>query len=132
MTDDTLPDGAGRPDAPAPAKAAPPLDAAAVDTAAVDTAGKRLASDDGKEEIFQFPCDFPIKVIGKAHPDFAETIMKVVETLAPDFDRSRVETRPSSGGNYTGLTVTINAQSRAQLDAIYMALTGHPMVKIVL
>lgn len=128
MTDDTFPDGVERPDASATAKAA----SAVPDTAAVDTASKRQASDDGKEEIFQFPCDFPIKVMGKAHPDFAETIMKVVETLAPDFDRSRVETRPSSGGNYTGLTVTINAQSRAQLDAIYMALTGHPMVKIVL
>lgn len=102
------------------------------DLTSTDPAAKRLASDDGKEEIFNFPCDFPIKVMGKTHPDFADTIMAVVEKLAPDFDRSRTETRPSSGGNYTGLTVNINAQSRAQLDAIYMALTGHPMVKIVL
>ena len=44
----------------------------------------------------------------------------------------RVETRPSSGGNYVGLTVTVRAQSREQLDDIYRALTGHPMVKVVL
>lgn len=93
---------------------------------------KDLASDNGKEEIFNFPCDFPIKVMGKTHPEFAETIMALVEQHDPDFDRSRVETRPSSGGNYTGLTVTITAHSRAQLDEVYLALTGHPMVSIVL
>lgn len=102
------------------------------DLAHTDPASKSLASDDGKEEIFKFPCDFPIKVMGKADPAFAETIMAVVEKLVPDFDRSRVETRPSSGGNYTGLTVNITARSRAQLDEVYLALTGHPMVKIVL
>jgi len=49
-----------------------------------------------------------------------------------EVDASRVETRPSSGGNYTGLTVTVRATSREQLDDIYRALTGHPMVKVVL
>lgn len=93
---------------------------------------KDLASDNGKEEIFKFPCDFPIKVMGKVHPDFADTIMALMEQHDPTFDRSRVEVRSSSGGNYTGLTVNITAQSRAQLDQIYLALTGHPMVKIVL
>jgi putative lipoic acid-binding regulatory protein len=94
--------------------------------------GKDLASDNGKEEIFKFPCDFPIKVMGKTAPEFPETVMSLVETLAPDFDRTRVETRASGGGNYTGLTVTINAQSRAQLDDIYRALTSHPAIKYVL
>jgi len=97
-----------------------------------DPASKSLASDDGKEEIFKFPCDFPIKVMGKTAPAFPETVMSLVETLAPDLDRSRVETRASGGGNYTGLTVTINAQSRAQLDDIYRALTSHPDIKYVL
>ena len=94
--------------------------------------GKDLASDNGHEEIFKFPCDFPIKVMGKTAPEFSETVMSLVEALAPDFDRKRVETRSSGGGNYTGLTVTINAQSRAQLDDIYRALTSHPDIKYVL
>lgn len=94
--------------------------------------GKDLASDNGKEEIFKFPCDFPIKVMGKTAPEFPDTVMSLVEALAPDFDRSRVETRASGGGNYTGLTVTVNAQSRAQLDDIYRALTSHPAIKYVL
>lgn len=84
------------------------------------------------DTLFEFPCDFPIKVMGKAHPEFADTIVTVVKQFDPDVDASRVETRPSSGGNYTGLTVTVRAMSRAHLDDIYRALTGHPMVKVVL
>jgi len=109
-----------------------PADEHAAASLPATLAPKDIASDNGKEEIFQFPCDFPIKVMGKVHPDFAETIMTLMEQHDPTFDRSRVETRASSGGNYTGLTVNVTAQSRAQLDQIYLALTGHPMVKVVL
>lgn len=84
------------------------------------------------DSLFEFPCDFPIKVMGKSHPEFAETIVTVVQQFDAGVDASRVETRPSSGGNYTGLTVTVRATSRAHLDDIYRALTGHPMVKVVL
>jgi putative lipoic acid-binding regulatory protein len=51
---------------------------------------------------------------------------------APDLDLNTVEVRQSRTGKYLSLTVTIRAQSRAQLDAIYLALTAHPMVKVVL
>ncbi|MFB9126903.1 DUF493 family protein [Paraburkholderia dipogonis] len=84
------------------------------------------------ESLFEFPCDFPIKIMGKSHPEFAETIVTVVRQFDNEVDASRVETRPSSGGNYTGLTVMVRATSREQLDDIYRALTGHPMVKVVL
>jgi len=84
------------------------------------------------DELFDFPCDFPIKVMGKSHPEFQDTIVDVLKAFDKDFDGSRVETRPSSGGNYTGLTCTVRAQNRAHLDDIYRALTGHPMVKVVL
>ncbi|MFM0508334.1 DUF493 family protein [Paraburkholderia sp. RL17-373-BIF-A] len=84
------------------------------------------------ESLFEFPCDFPIKIMGKSHPQFAETIVTVVRQFDNEVDASRIETRPSSGGNYTGLTVTVRATSREQLDDIYRALTGHPMVKVVL
>ena len=84
------------------------------------------------DSLFEFPCDFPIKVMGKSHPEFAETIVTVVKQFDTEVDPSRVEMRPSSGGNYTGLTVTVRATSRAHLDDIYRALTGHPRVKVVL
>ncbi|MFP6557145.1 DUF493 family protein [Paraburkholderia sp. B3] len=85
-----------------------------------------------KATLIEFPCDFPIKVMGKTHPEFAPTIVGVIRTFDAGFDEGAVETRPSSGGNYTGLTVTVRATSQAHLDDIYRALTGHPMVKIVL
>jgi uncharacterized protein len=84
------------------------------------------------DDLFDFPCDFPIKVMGKAHPEFHDAIVTVIREYDGEFDVTRIETRPSSGGNYTGLTITVRAQSRAHLDDIYRALTGHPMVKIVL
>ncbi|MCP1120638.1 YbeD family protein [Robbsia andropogonis] len=93
---------------------------------------KDSASEDGKEEIFDFPCDFPLKVMGQAGPDFQETVLKLVEQYDATLDRSKVEVRPSSSGKYTGLTVIIRAQSRAQLDDIYRAVTAHPTVKFVL
>jgi uncharacterized protein len=85
-----------------------------------------------KESLIEFPCDFPIKVMGKTHPEFTQTIVAVIRTFDGAFDERAIETRPSSGGNYTGLTVTVRAESQVHLDDIYRALTGHPMVKIVL
>ena len=84
------------------------------------------------ESLIEFPCDFPIKVMGKSHPEFADTIVTVIQQFDTGFDVTRVESRPSSGGNYTGLTVTVRALNREHLDDIYRALTGHPMVQVVL
>ncbi|WGS50238.1 DUF493 family protein [Paraburkholderia sp. D15] len=85
-----------------------------------------------KTSLLEFPCDFPIKIMGKTHPEFTDTIVEVVRKFDSGVDASRLETRPSSGGNYTGLTITVRATSQQQLDDIYRALTGHPMVKVVL
>ncbi|CAM2147978.1 MULTISPECIES: DUF493 family protein [Paraburkholderia] len=85
-----------------------------------------------KTTLIEFPCDFPIKVMGKTHPEFQDTIIAVLREFDGGFDTATIETRPSSGGNYTGLTVTVRATSQPHLDDIYRALTGHPMVKIVL
>ena len=63
---------------------------------------------------------------------FAETISQRVRSHDPSFDPASIEMRPSRNGNYLGLTVTVTAQSREQLDTIYRALTSHPMVKVVL
>jgi len=82
--------------------------------------------------VLQFPCSFPIKIMGRCVDGFAEQVCALVKGYAPDFDPSSIEMRPSRNGNYLGLTVTIDAQSQAQLDSLYQALTKHPMVKIVL
>ena len=85
-----------------------------------------------KDTLLEFPCDFPIKIMGKAEDTFAEVVLSIVTKHAPDFDATRMELRTSSGGNYLSITCTIVAQSKPQLDAIYMDLTAHPMVKVAL
>ena len=79
-----------------------------------------------------FPTDFPIKIMGLNRLEFEPQIVAIVRAHAPDLDDTMVEVRQSSAGKYLSLTVTIRAQSRAQLDAIYMELTRHPLVKVVL
>lgn len=82
--------------------------------------------------LLEFPCAFPIKVMGVHTDDFAQQIVAVVQVHAPDFAAETVAIRESSGGKYLSLTLTLQAQSQAQLDALYRALTGHPAVKFVL
>lgn len=85
-----------------------------------------------KESVIEFPTRFPIKVMGARHDDFSQTIFELVRVHAPDLVAEDIELRVSSGGNYISLTVTVMAISQAQLDSIYRAVTGHPMVKYVL
>lgn len=85
-----------------------------------------------EDSLLEFPCDFPIKIMGARSDDFAQTMVAIVLRHAPDFQAETVEMRASSGGNYLSLTCTIRATSRAQLDQLYRDLTGHPAVKVVL
>lgn len=85
-----------------------------------------------REELMEFPCRFPLKVMGERHDAFVTTVVEVVRVHAPDLELEDVVARDSSGGRYQALTVTVNATSRQQLDTIYLALTSHEMVKFVL
>lgn len=82
--------------------------------------------------LLVFPTDFPVKIMGRAVEGFAEAIIAIVHEHAPDFDAATLERRTSKDGNYLSVTATIRATSREQLDALYRALTGHPLVKVVL
>lgn len=84
------------------------------------------------EQLLQFPCDFPVKIMGAAVDGFAQAVLAVVLRHAPDFDAASMEMRPSKAGNYLSLTCTLRATSQDQLDALYRELSGHPMVKVVL
>ena len=84
------------------------------------------------DALIEYPVDFPIKVMGKRVDHFAQTIASVVRVHAPDFDETTLEMRPSREGTYLRVTVTVRATSRAQLDAIYTDLSGHPLVSVVL
>jgi uncharacterized protein len=90
------------------------------------------ASDGTGPRGLEFPTEFPIKIMGRRDDGFAQAIVEVVLQHAPDFDVSTLEMRSSKDANYLSLTATVRAVSREQLDALYRALTSHPMVKIVL
>lgn len=89
-------------------------------------------ADETRPTLLEFPCDFPIKIMGARVDEFAQAVVEVVLRHAPDFDARRVEMRPSRKGNYLALTCTIRAVSQSQLDALYRELTAHPLVKVVL
>lgn len=84
------------------------------------------------ESLVEYPSDFPLKIFGAQHPDFAQSILEVVIRHAPDFDAACMEMRASKTAKYISLTCTIRATSRAQLDAVYRELCDHPLVKMVL
>jgi putative lipoic acid-binding regulatory protein len=79
-----------------------------------------------------FPCEFPIKVMGRTQDGFAQAVVAVVQRHAPDFDAATLEMRSSRAGKYLSVTATIRATSRAQLDDLYRDLSSHPMVTMVL
>ena len=88
--------------------------------------------DPRKDSLIEYPSIFPIKVMGAMVDGFAEALVEVAMQFDPGFDTSTMELRPSKAGNYLGVTLHITATSREPLDDLYRALTGHPMVKIVL
>ncbi len=84
------------------------------------------------QTLLEFPCQFPIKIMGLTRDDFAQTILEIVSRHAPDFDGATMEMRSSSNAKYLSLTCTINATSKTQLDNLYRELSKHEMVKVVL
>lgn len=85
-----------------------------------------------EQSLIEYPSAFPIKVMGAQVEGFVAAIAAVARRFDPAFDAATIEQRPSKGGNYLGLTITLTATSREQLDEIYRTLTAHPMVKVVL
>jgi putative lipoic acid-binding regulatory protein len=84
------------------------------------------------ESLIVYPSAFPIKVMGSRVEGFVEDLIAVAQEFDPSFAPETVELRPSKGGNYLGVTLTVTATSREQLDALYVRLTSHPSVKVVL
>lgn len=91
-----------------------------------------MTAESGNESLLTFPCVFPLKVVGRREDGYAQTVVEIVRRHAPDFHPDTLEMRPSKNARYLSLTVTINARSREQLDALYSELSKHPMVIMVL
>jgi putative lipoic acid-binding regulatory protein len=85
-----------------------------------------------EQSLIQYPSAFPIKVMGLQVEGFEAAMVAVALQFDPAFDASTIERRPSSAGKYLGLTLTVTATSREQLDELYRTLSTHPMVRVVL
>jgi uncharacterized protein len=85
-----------------------------------------------EQSLISYPCAFPIKVMGAQVAGFEAAMVALARQFDAGFDGASIERRPSSTGKYLGLTLTVTATSREQLDELYRTLSTHPMVKVVL
>ena len=84
------------------------------------------------DSLIEYPSRFPIKVMGAKVDGFVHAVSQIALQFDPQFDAETIELRESRGGKYLGVTITITATSREQLDELYRTLSTHPMVRIVL
>lgn len=85
-----------------------------------------------RETLIEFPCRFPIKVMGEAHAEFLESVEACIARHLPDRESVDVVHRESRAGNYVGVTITLTATSQEQLDILYRALGQCARVRMVL
>jgi putative lipoic acid-binding regulatory protein len=91
-----------------------------------------MANSTGEDTLLEFPTDFPVKIMGLATDDFRSLALGIVTRHFGDLAPDKIEERPSANGKYLGLTVTVRATSKAQLDALYMELTSCQQVLVAL
>lgn len=85
-----------------------------------------------KESLIDFPCDFPVKMVGRAADEFETLVLAIVARHAPDFEKESAVSRLSRDGNFVSITCTIVARSQEQLDGLYQELSDHELVLMAL
>lgn len=84
------------------------------------------------ETLFEFPCQFPIKIMGNKSADLKNIVLAALKSVGVDPKLAEIETRESSGGTYLSVTALFKAESKEQLDKLYQSLSSHPDIKMVL
>lgn len=84
------------------------------------------------ETIFEFPCQFPIKIMGNKAVDLTKIVLAALSSVGVDAKHAEIETRESSGGTYLSVTALFKAESKEQLDTLYQLLSSNPDIKMVL
>lgn len=82
--------------------------------------------------LLEFPCRIDVKVMGRAEQDFTTLVTKLVRQHVPDLSDSAIRTRPSRNGNYVAVTISVYAESRDQMDALYRELSAHEKIALAL
>ncbi len=80
----------------------------------------------------KFPCDFPIKVMGRSDSGFEAKALGIVRHHVPDFEADNMRSAASRNGNYLSVTFTVRMSNREQLDDLYRELTACKTVLMVL
>jgi len=86
----------------------------------------------GKSTLLEFPCEFPIKAMGRSNSGLAQRVLALVQEEAPEVTMESLRVSDSRNGNYESVTITIQARSKEQLDRIYLALTACEAVLMAL
>jgi len=86
----------------------------------------------GNGSPFEFPCDIPVKVFGRNDDAFRDAVLAIVRIYFPDFSDEDLSERSSRKDRYLSLTLTLHAETRAQIDALYTELSAHDAVLMVL
>lgn len=84
------------------------------------------------DSLLEFPCDFPIKMMGRDQPDFRGAALEIIERHAGPVADEAVRESSSREGRFLSITVTIRATSRQQLDDIYRDLSSHEQILVAL
>ena len=84
------------------------------------------------KSALEFPTEFPVKVMGRQNGALEQATREIIERHAGPLSAAQVRERPSSDGNFLAITYVIQAQSQAQLDAIYSELTACKLVLMAL
>ena len=94
--------------------------------------GNGRGDTDQTESVFEFPCNFPIKAMGRDQDDFRAHVVELIAAEVGDIDPANVSVRPSRQGQFLSITVTFEATSRSQLDAVYRSLTSSVRILYVI
>ena len=90
-------------------------------------------TDYDRNKLLEFPCEFPLKVMGKNHVDFEVYVLTTVnQHVGGHLTEAAMRTKPSKTGKFISLTITFEAKSQKQIDAIYIELTAHELVLMAL
>ena len=94
---------------------------------------ENLKIDDSQQTPkIEFPCEYPVKIIGQSGPALYRLVIRVMETHSPDFERSKITVRDSKNRNFQAITVVIIATGPDQLESLFSDLKVDPLVKMVL
>lgn len=85
-----------------------------------------------EESLLVFPCEFPIKIMGKNHHGFHQAVIEILRKHLSDFEKTEIKETQSKQKNYCSITVVVNATSQEHLDGIYYELTASEWVIMAL